>query len=88
VALDLRADGLTGKEQLKPITVPEPRDTSTPGQVLQFLGTGGDMILICRRGCARPPFRKPPQPSASECFRHCSPAKLRQSFALAIVLSR
>ena len=46
MALDLRADGLTGKEQLKPITVPEPRDTSTPGQVLQFLGTGGDMIRI------------------------------------------
>ena len=46
MALHLRADGLTGKQQLKRITVLEPVDTSIPGQVLQFLGTGGDMIRI------------------------------------------
>jgi hypothetical protein len=37
---------LIGKQQLKPITVLEPVDSSIPGEVLQFLGTGGYMIPI------------------------------------------
>ena len=35
-----------GKEQLQRITVLEPGDTSFPREVLQFSGTGGDMIRI------------------------------------------
>jgi hypothetical protein len=46
VALLFRGDGLIGKEQLKCITELEPVDTPIPGEVLQFLDTGGDMIRI------------------------------------------